>query len=143
MQPNVLKQCQPSRIPLLLALSPSILLHSSSAPPMHNSFSPAFLLLRGQLLLASRPSMVELYSSLRAFKSLEETIPLPQPPSAPMGVSGLPSHSAFCHCLQLQVDHLQLLRQVRTLLILLVREQLRMPGKELVSSSWAGPSSQA
>src|SRR5207248_10059554 len=132
MQPNVLKQCQPSRIPLLLALAPSLLLHSSSAPPMHNSFSPAFRLLRGQLLLASRPSLVGLSSSLQAYKSSKETIPLPQPLSAPMVVSGLPSHSAS-----------RRYSVARTLLNLLVRQQRQIPRMELVSSSWAGPSSPA
>src|SRR5260370_30475046 len=90
-------QRQPLPTPLLLALVLSHLLHSSSVPPMHNSFSKAFRLLRGQSLSASRPSMVVLFNLSLVSRSLETTTPSARPPSAPMEASGLPSHSLSRH----------------------------------------------
>src|SRR5579875_1823882 len=130
MQNELKLQPQLPLILLLLALAPSHLLHLSSAPPTHNSFSRALRLTQGQSLSASRLSTVVLFNLSPVFRSLETTIPSARQPSAPTEGSGSPSHLLSRHY-----------SEARALLSLQVRLHRRTSRRELVSSCLDGPSS--
>src|SRR6266699_5721974 len=87
--------------PLLLALVPSHLLHSSSAPLMLDSSSPNRRW-RLKSFSVSHSSMVASSSLLQAYRHSGQVTPLPLPHSAPTEVSGWPS--AFLFCLSSQAE---------------------------------------